>query len=88
MTRDEHRALFIAKFRAKLAGTIALGGEQIRKSLAGGYVTAEKFGESLLDLTPTTDKLLGEFFEELVPVPPLRPEPPRQATQQQLPPRK
>lgn len=67
MTRQEHRLQFIAKWRAYLAGTIALGGDDIRKSLAGQSVTAEALGRGMLGLTPTTDNLLGRLFDDLLP---------------------
>lgn len=74
MTRDQHKQAFLQKFRGTLAGTIALGGEHIRKSLAGGHVDAKTFGEALLHLGPATTNLLIEMFDFLYP-----PEPPKDA---------
>lgn len=67
MTRQERRAKFIAQWRSFVAGTIALGGDEIRKSLAGQCVTADTLGKTLLGLTPTTDNLLGRLFDDLLP---------------------
>lgn len=61
------RAEFIARWRAHVAGTIALGGQTIRKSLAGAVLTDEIVGKALLDLGPTTDGLLGRIYDSLMP---------------------
>ena len=73
MNRDQ----FIARWRAHVAGTIALGGQTIRKSLAGATLTDEIVGKALLDLGPTTDHLLGRLYDSLFP----KPEEPREQAQ-------
>lgn len=67
------RADFIARWRFHVAGTIALGGQTIRKSLAGACVTDEALGKAMLELGPTTDGLLGRMYDSLFPP---NPEPP------------
>ena len=63
MNRDQ----FIARWRAHVAGTIALGGQTVRKSLSGATLTDEIVGKALLDLGPTTDNLLGRLYDSLFP---------------------
>lgn len=71
MNKDQ----FIARWRAHVAGTIALGGQTIRKSLAGATLTDEIVGKALLDLGPTTDGLLGRLYDSLFPKPEEKPDP-------------
>jgi hypothetical protein len=66
MTRDE----FIARWRVHVAGVITLGGAELRRALSGGAVTADTFGKAMLDLTPTTDSLLGRIYDSLHATPP------------------
>lgn len=64
MTREQ----FVRKWRAHMAGVIALGSAGLRKTLTSP-LEPQAFGATITDISQTTDTLLGQLYDSLFPVP-------------------
>ena len=65
MTREQ----FIEKWRQKIAGVIALGCEETRKTFSAPLKSAEVTGACIFNLAETTQQLLGELYDDLAKTP-------------------
>jgi hypothetical protein len=63
MNREE----FIRRWRDKLAGMIALGGAEVRRSLSGAVMSDETIGRALTNIATAVDVTLGAMFDSLNP---------------------
>lgn len=63
MTREE----FIRRWKSHVAGVIALGSDKIRRIHSAPFASVAAFGAAMIELDPTTERLLGQLFDDLQP---------------------
>ena len=58
------RAAFIARWKAHVSGIIALGSASVRKVMVGPIESVQQYGQAMLDVTDTSERLLGQLFDD------------------------
>jgi hypothetical protein len=60
------REEFVQRWKAHVAGVIALGSGKVNRLVTAPFEGAKAFGQVLVDLEKTTDVLLGQLYDDCV----------------------
>lgn len=74
-TKDE----FIRRWKAHVAGIVALGSADVRSLIVGPFESARAFGNVMTGLGDTAEKLLKQLYDDLNPPEPPPPPAPKPA---------
>jgi hypothetical protein len=58
---------FRRRWRNRVAGSMALAGATIRRSLSGAVLSDAIVGKAFMDIAEETDRLLKEMYDDLAP---------------------